>query len=261
MKKLSVLSVFFIAFLFLLSCGKEKIPAPELKIAESIVANTPVNPAPIARELIKQSGWPMVHDIEIKGGVDVKFKKSMTGHIINFQRQIITDNIVHYKFQVPVGSGQHDVIGIHRVVKEKRKFRPIKTDKTVFLQHGDSKDFEGMYLPGIHSPNTPDDFGIAIFLAENNIDVWGIDQAWTLVPKETSDFSFMENWGIQKQVDDLRIAMAITRFARLLTGSGFDKLILSGYSSGVVTGFALLNEEKRNAHRHFATRRGIFLLI
>jgi hypothetical protein len=243
MKKLSILSVFFIVFLFLLGCGKEKIPAPELKIVESIIANTPVDPMPIALELIKQSGWPMVYDAEIKGEEDVTQKKSSTEHLINFQRQMITDNIVHYKFQVSVGSDQHDIIGIHRVVMERSKSRPIETDKVIFLQHGDAKDFEGMFLPGIRSPNTPDDFGIAVYLAENNVDVWGIDQAWTLVPKETNDFSFMADWGIQKQVDDLRIGMAITRFARLLTGSGFDQLILSGYSSGVATGFALLNEE------------------
>ena len=37
--------------------------------------------------------------------------------------------------------------------------------------------------------------------------------------------------------------MAIARLARYLTGSGLDKMMLAGYSSGVATGFAALNTE------------------
>jgi len=243
MKKLFVPSVFLIILFCLSNCTNKKIPSSELKIAEGIVADTPVNPASIAKELIKLSSWNLIYGDEFKDEVDMAPDNLMTNKIKNFQRQMIKDNIFHYKFQIPLGSNQHDVIGIHRVVKEVKENQPQKTGKTIFLQHGDAKNFEGMYLPGIYSTNTPDDFGIAVYLAENDVDVWGIDQAWTLVPKETSDFSFMSDWGLQRQIDDLRTAMAIARFSRLLTDNGFNKLILSGYSSGVASGYSLLNEE------------------
>jgi hypothetical protein len=89
----------------------------------------------------------------------------------------------------------------------------------------------------------PAEFGIAVFLAENDVDVWGIDQAWTLVPEETSDFGFMAEWGLQRQVDDLNFALFVARFSRLLSGNGLKKILLSGYSSGTMTGYALLNQE------------------
>jgi len=53
----------------------------------------------------------------------------------------------------------------------------------------------------------------------------------------------MSDWGLGRQVRDLSLAISVARFARLLTGSSFEPMILSGYSSGVITGYALLNEE------------------
>ena len=98
-------------------------------------------------------------------------------------------------------------------------------------------------LPGQLSPNTANDFGMAVYLAENDIDVWGIDQAWTMVPAEVTDHSFMEDWGIDRQVRDLKIAMAVARVLRYRTGNGVGKMLLAGYSSGVATGFAMVNDE------------------
>jgi hypothetical protein len=163
--------------------------------------------------------------------------------LMNYERQVISGNIVHYKFEVAVGSGQYDKIGIHRVVKEMAPNKPVVTDRTVFFQHGSAKDFVGMALPGLYSSNTPDDFGIAYFMAKNDVDFWGIDQAWTLVPESVTDPDFMADWGIEKNFTDLRTGMAIARIARFLTSDLLDKLKLSGYSSGVTTGYAGLDHE------------------
>ena len=93
-----------------------------------------------------------------------------------------------------------------------------------------------------------------MYLAQHDVDVWGIDQAWVLVPLAETDFSFMADWGMQRQVDDLRIGLAVARASRLLTGSGFGKMNLLGYSSGVLTGYAYINDETHlpEAARHVA---------
>ncbi len=144
---------------------------------------------------------------------------------------------------IPVGPGPHEVIGLHRVVKESRPYRPIRTQKTLFCLHGTPGRFEVMFLAGSVMPSAPDDQSIAAYLAENDVDVWGIDQAHTLLPQEITDFSFMEDWGMQFAVDNLRKGMAVARFVRLLTGNGFGQMNLMGYSTGAMTGFAALNQE------------------
>jgi hypothetical protein len=146
----------------------------------------------------------------------------------------------------------HDRIGIHRVVRETRPGYPIKQRDRIFLQHGDLKNFVGMFLPALYSPTTPEDFGTAIYLAQNNVDVWGIDQGWTLVPPGTTDYSFMQTWGLQYHVDALRSALAIAREVRWLMGGSDDRFNLLGYSSGGMTGYALLNHEAQlpKSERH-----------
>ncbi|MBN2862795.1 MAG: hypothetical protein JXN62_06515, partial [Bacteroidales bacterium] len=67
------------------------------------------------------------------------------------------------------------------------------------------------------------------YLASQGIDVWGIDLAWTLVPIETTDFTFMKDWGLERDVDHTLAAMSIARLIRGFTGQGFDRLNLEGY--------------------------------
>jgi hypothetical protein len=100
-----------------------------------------------------------------------------------------------------------------------------------------------MFLSGSVIPSAPDEQSIAYYLAQNDVDVWGIDQAYTLLPEEITDFSFMADWGIQFDAENLRTGMAIARLVRLFTGSGCGKMNLMGYSTGFMTGFAALNME------------------
>lgn len=190
-------------------------------------------------EILGQTDWPVTESAVPRRGAEL----GAGAHVLAFQREVLPGGVAHYAMRLRVGRGAHDFVGLHRVVKERRPWDPIRTGDAIFLQHGDAKDFRGMFLPGTVSPVTPDDFGLAVFLAQRDVDVWGIDQGWTLVPEETTDFSFMEDWGLQRQVDDLRLAMAVARGLRFLTGSGFDPLLLLGYSSGGMTGYAALNEE------------------
>jgi hypothetical protein len=156
---------------------------------------------------------------------------------------VITGDIVHYTWRIRVGLGHYDVIGLHRVVRERRPFLPVRSSRSLFLQHGSSKEFVGMFLPGLRSETTPDDFGFAVYLARNGIDVWGIDQSWTLVPAEETNVDFMVDWGLERQLRDLRTAVTVARLVRILTGSGDAKLILAGYSNGIPTTISLVNDE------------------
>ena len=250
MKRLPIACTLLCAVLFFISCERDISYVPFQKIDENDLSSTSINPELIARELTDMNGWQVEENTD-QPKDNQALQKSAGYYIMNFQRNHIIEDIYHYKFQVRTGSGPYDIIGIHRVVKERWFGLPARTELSLFFQHGDAKDFEGMMLPATHSPSTPPDFGMAVYLAKKNVDVWGIDQAWTLVPEGTSDLSFMQDWGLQRQVDDLSIAIAIARYTRLFSGGGFGKMILSGYSSGVFTGFALLNEEtqKRPALR------------
>ena len=162
-----------------------------------------------------------------------------------FQREEVVPGVVHYSAVLQVGPGEYEKIGIHRVVRENRAGFPLKQRDRIFLQHGDVKDFVGMYLPSLYSDHVADDFGLAIWLARAQVDVWGIDQAWARAPQELDDYNFMENWGLQFQIDSLRSALSVAREVRYLMGQPGDRFNLLGYSSGSMTGYALLNLESQ----------------
>jgi len=215
---------------FLPACEKDSTGPDDVELAQS---------QETALDLMEATAWEQDASM-----AKIKYKGKALPF---FKREVLTGDIVHYSFRVQVGAGAYDFIGVHRVVKERKVGQPIKTAKNLFLQHGDSKDFTGMFLNGVRTPNVADDFGIAIFLARNDVDVWGIDQNWALVPASVTDFTFMKDWGIENQVDNLKLAMEIAQFARKYSGCGSNALNLSGYSSGVLTGYALLNKEAKLA--------------
>jgi len=215
---------------FLPACEKDSTGPDDVELAQS---------QETALDLMEATAWEQDASM-----AKIKYKGKALPF---FKREVLTGDIVHYSFRVQVGAGAYDFIGIHRVVKERKVGQPIKTAKNLFLQHGDSKDFTGMFLNGVRTPNVADDFGIAIFLARNDVDVWGIDQNWALVPASVTDFTFMKDWGIENQADNLKLAMEIAQFARKYSGCGSNALNLSGYSSGVLTGYALLNKEAKLA--------------
>jgi hypothetical protein len=230
------------AFLLVLSgCSENQPLAPEPGAVGQPSAVT-LDPEQVAQELVSLTGWELGDDVDLVEKLGADAGNSVPAHITNIDREQLTDKVAHYSFRVPVGSGPYDEIMIHRVVRENRPHQPIRTYKNVFMQHGDAVGFV-KFLFGPASPSTPDDHAVAIYLAENGVDVWGIDQDWILVPQETVDFSFMSDWGLQHQVDNLQFAMAVARAARFVTGAGCDKMNLLGYSSGGMTAYALANQE------------------
>ncbi len=202
----------------------------------------PYSPEAMAFELVQEASWIEEGEARLDGAPIV----SVMDHqnlITEFEREVIAGNIAHYSAVIETGPGPYDRIGIHRVVRETRPFRPIWSPKALFLLHGDLKNFEGMWIPGQYSPNLPDDFGLAVYLARQGIDVWGMDQSWNFIPQEETDFSFLQGWGMQKEVDHLSIGLAVARNARAFSGHKLEKMLFLGYSSGCMTGYSFLNEE------------------
>lgn len=195
----------------------------------------------LASVLVEEAGWSFETEDGSPGPDAVR--PEVQAALRWMDRTPVTADVAHYQFDLRIGSGPHDVVRIHRVVKETRPRRPIRTDRTLFLLHGDCGPFAATYLPGVCCPSFPADFGIAAFLAQNDVDVWGMDMAYVLVPPQTEDFSFMQDWGLQREADELRIGMAVARFCRLLTGNDLAPLNLLGFCGGVSIGYTALNDE------------------
>ena len=153
------------------ACSSERTVAPE---PESWQGLNEVDREQVAAEIVNFAGWSLDETADLPQPNPEKYLSL----VIDYDRQEVVEGIFHYRWEIKVGMDDRDVIALHRVVKEDKPKNPIRTRKAVFLQHGDAKDFTGMFLPGTLSATTADDFGAAVYWARRDVDVWGIDQAW-----------------------------------------------------------------------------------
>jgi hypothetical protein len=253
MKRYAFLYGVLIVLFVFTGCSQDNTALPAQSTVTSEPAGFTADPAAIAAEIIARADWKTDPDAGFDSGDGGPMLTSGGGYVTWYDREVIAGDVVHYSFEIQVGSGQYDVIGLHRVVREIRPNVPIRARKSIFLQHGDLIGFS-KFLFGAYSPGTPDDHAVAVYLAQNNVDVWGIDQNWTRIPQETSDHSFMATWDLQNQVNNLSIGLSVARISRLATGNGWRKMNLLGYSSGTWTAYALLNQETQlpPGHRQVA---------
>jgi len=165
------------------------------------------------------------------------------GTITHSDRTVLGSNIAHYRFDVVVGPGQFDVIRLHRIVREAQPLHPVRTVNGVFLLPGSPNFFEAIFITPLISQVPAWDRSIAIFLAENNIDVWGMDYGWALVPAETTNLDFMKGWGMEKDIQHTGFALSLARQIRLITDQGFGPLHLLGFCYGGTIAYSLAGEE------------------
>lgn len=156
-------------------------------------------------------------------------------------------DVTHRSFLVRVGTRPFDVVRIHRVVREHRPFRPVRTRAAVFMVHGSSQNFDDIFLTAGAQNPTPET-SIPLYLASHDIDVWGLDLGWTRIPEETADLSFLENWGVERDVHHTLIAMSIARFLRGITGQGFGRMNLFGFSYGAGVAYAAAGHETQEPY-------------
>ena len=147
---------------------------------------------------------------------------------LNMTREDLGQGIAHYQFDLNLGKGEYSMVRLHRVVKENRPYRPIRTRGNIFMVHAAIQDFDDIYFrAGAEEINART--SSPFFLASRGIDVWGIDLAWTQVPIETEDFTFMKDWGLDRDADNTLAGMAVARLIRAMTCQGFGRLNLEGY--------------------------------
>lgn len=169
-------------------------------------------------------------------------ESALTGSI---HRRVLTGDVAEYSFQLRVGSGAHDVIGLHRVVRELAPFLPVPTARAIMMVHGDIWNFDQAFVasaaapPGVVAPN----HALPIYLARHGIDVWGIDLRWSLVPADTTDLSFMQTWGASTDAGDVSTALVVARVTRLASGDGAARIHLLGWSRGGILAYLVANNE------------------
>lgn len=159
----------------------------------------------------------------------------------SFERKHLFDDVYEYSMIFKVGKGKYDKIRIHRVVKERAPYLPIKTENAVMMLHGDTANFNTTFLPT--SDQKPVTQSLAAFLAENNIDVWGIDLRWTFIPDNVTDFTFMKDWNTELHLSDIELSVKFARILRCITNCGNEKLLMLGHSRGAYYSFAYANME------------------
>lgn len=160
-------------------------------------------------------------------------------------RTELQDDIAHYTYDLELGPGPYDVVRLHRIVKERRPDDPVRTADGVFLLPGAPNSWTQIFVEPLVSDVPSWDRSIAIFLAKNSIDVWGIDYAWAQVPMGTSDFGFMQGWGVSKDVDFAYRALEAARSMRVSTGQGNGRLHLLGFSYGGPVAYGVAGRETR----------------
>jgi hypothetical protein len=152
------------------------------------------------------------------------------------ERRALGGGVAEYVYKIRVGPGPYDEIGLHRVVRETAPGTPAHANRAVFLAPGDIWNFRAAFLTGANP--------LPLFLANNGVDVWGIDYRWTFVPPG-ADTSFMQSWGLEQDASDVGFALGVARHLRAMTGSGFGRLFLLGWSRGGQIGYAYLGGESQ----------------
>jgi hypothetical protein len=111
------------------------------------------------------------------------------------------------------------------------------------MLHGDFSTFDSNFalssLPGAASPGP----SLAVHLASNDIDVWGFDRRWALLPADTTDFSSLNDQGFASAIGDTEQALALARAIRIAGGDGARRFALLGFSSGAVLAYAYAGHE------------------
>ncbi|HEX2253947.1 MAG TPA: hypothetical protein VHQ65_11825 [Thermoanaerobaculia bacterium] len=177
----------------------------------------------------------------LAAALDAACQQAASGCLVSgLERRELTPGVAEYSVRLKVGAGPYEEIGLHRVVAESAPWVPARAERAVLLAHGDAWGFRAAFFAGLAQPGPQT---LPVFLAQRGVDVWGIDLRWTLVPAAETDLSFMADWGFATDRSDLRVALATARLVRGLTGSGFGRLNLLGWSRGAQLGYLYVADE------------------
>jgi pimeloyl-ACP methyl ester carboxylesterase len=141
------------------------------------------------------------------------------------ERTHVRDDVYHHEFTLRLGDTPNARIRMHRVVRERAPWIARPTHAGAMFLHGDFSTFEGNFG------------GMAPWLAERGIDVWGFDRRWAFAPAD-ADVADFADMGFAQEIDDTGQALAAARTLRAFTGSGVDRMHLVGFSRGGFLAYA-----------------------
>jgi dienelactone hydrolase len=144
---------------------------------------------------------------------------------------------------VVVGPGEYDRIRIHRVVKETKPYRPLEKMEGVLLLPGAPQRFEPIFMQPAASGVPTEEGSVALFLASNGVDVWGMDYGWSFIPYPTTDFSALEGWAQTKDAAHAQTALSIARWLRARSGQGAGPMHVLGFSYGGFLVYAIASDD------------------
>ena len=150
---------------------------------------------------------------------------------VSITRASVVDDVVHYAFDVRVGAGPNGVLRLHRIVRERRPGVPRRTSNAIMLMHGDFASFPSNFAQVLSDPDTSSP-GVALWLAQHGVDVWGLDRRWTQAEGAEPDLSGFDAMGLEQELSDIGKALAVARAVRFVTSRATGKMILSGFSRG-----------------------------
>jgi len=153
---------------------------------------------------------------------------------LDVAREQMDGDVYHYSVLVSVGASPNARLRLHRVVRERAPWQPRATKAAVMLLHGDFASFTTNFAPSRVSAAAPPSRDLAVYLAGRGIDVWGLDRRWATVaaPAQTTDLADFADMGFDSAIHDTERALSFAWWIRGLSGDGWNKLILSGFSSG-----------------------------
>jgi pimeloyl-ACP methyl ester carboxylesterase len=166
-------------------------------------------------------------------------------------REKVAGDVFHYAYKLTVGSGPNARLVVHRVVRERAPHLPRATTAAVMLMHGDFANFATNFAPVLGTPASTAT-GMATWLAQRGVDVWGFDRRWTQAPAEGADLSDFDAMGIEQGLTDVGTALAFARGVRLLTSGSLDRMTLIGFSRGgqIAYAYASLEAARPPWQRH-----------
>lgn len=165
--------------------------------------------------------------------------------VLDVSRAHLEADVYHYSFTLRVGHTPNARLRVHRVVRELAPWGPRATTSALMLLHGDFATFTTNFAPGTTGAARPPRGGLAVYLAQQGVDVWGADRRWTTTPTDGADTSDFGGMTYAQELDDIGLALAFARDARAVTGSGHDKIILGGFSRGAHLAYVYAGRESQ----------------
>jgi hypothetical protein len=161
--------------------------------------------------------------------------------VTDITRERVVGDVFHESFMLRLGDTPNAQIRLHRIVRERAPWLPRPTRAGVMLLHGDFSSFTTNFFES----------GMATWLAQHGIDVWGVDRRWAVTPTD-GDLSDFGSMTFAQEIDDTERALAAARTVRIVTGSGSDRVHLSGFSRGGFLAYAVAASEgaRRPSQRH-----------